>query len=513
MSRYNRKHMFQKIIQPIEDFLNGITMYRLMLYFLIVLWIFVLFLSLFNILPFNFQRFLFSSAIILTSCYLSNKIFSQVFKAPTNLESVYISALILIFIVLPAKNISDLVFIIVAAVFAMASKYVLAIQRKHIFNPVAIAVFVTSLISLGYAGWRIGSQWTLLPILIGGLLIIKKIKRFNMVAAFLLTFFAATFYFSFTNQSDLVKTFQRIILDSPILFFSFVMLVEPLTSPTRKKMQIIYGLLVGVLAGSQFSIGPIYSTYETALIAGNIFAYIVGFKYRLVLTLVDKIKIAPNIFEFVFSPNKKFSYIPGQYFEWTLSHKNPDSRGVRRYFTIASSPTEEKIRLGVKFDQVKGSSFKRKFLSLEKGSKVYAGQLSGDFVLPKNTSEKLVFIAGGIGVTPMRSIVKNLIDNKEKRDIVLFYTCSEPSEFVYKDIFDSARQNGLKTVYVCSHPTPDWKGRIGRIDEKMIREVEGFWDRTYYLSGPGSMVDSYKNLIRKMGIKPQRIVTDYFPGY
>ncbi len=506
--------MFLRITSPIENFLNSTTIYRLMLYYLIFLWFVVFAVSIFDGLSFSLLHFIYSTVIILITCYISNKFFSKIFNAPTNLESLYITSLIILFIIPPAKGVEETAFLITAGVVAMGSKYVLALNKKHFFNPAGVAVFITSVFSIGYANWWIGNQWVLPAVLIGGILVIKKIKRFGMVFAFLIMFFSATLYFGATNQSDLPKTIQRLILDSPILFFSFVMLIEPLTSPTRKKMQIIYGLLVGVLAGSQFSLGPISSTYETALLFGNIFAYIVGFKYRLVLTLVDKIKIAPNIFEFVFSPNKKFSYIPGQYLEWTLSHKDPDSRGVRRYFTIASSPTEDKVRLGIKIDPEKASSFKKKLLSLEKGNRLFAGQLSGDFVVPKKAAEKLVFIAGGIGVTPFRSIIKFLIDKNEKRDIVLFYSSSSQEEFVYEDIFDTAKELGLKTVYICSHPSKDWKGRVGRIDEKMIKEeVSDFKNRTYYLSGPSSMVDSYKSLIHKMGIKPHRIVTDYFPGY
>lgn len=506
--------MFLKITKPIENFLNGITMYRLMLYFLIFLWITVIVLTFLNLLPFDLWEFLFSSVVILLSCYLTNKFFSRLFKIPTNLESVYITALILVFLILPAKEAGEFVFLTIAGVLAMASKYILALHKKHIFNPAAIAVFITSLISLGYASWWVGNVWTLPVILIGGFLIIKKIKRFSMVFMFLIAFFAATLYFSFVSQSDLVKTAGRIILDSPILFFSFVMLVEPLTSPTTKKMQIIYGVLVGLLAGSQFSIGPIYSTYETALIIGNIFAFFVGFKRRLILTLKEKSQIANGIYEFVFSADHKFVFTSGQYLEWTLSHKNPDHRGVRRYFTIASSPTEENILLGIKIDVTSSSTFKKSLLRLTPGSKIYAGQLSGDFVLPKDRSKKLVFIAGGIGITPFRSIIKNLVDKKENRDIVLFYASSDPLEFVFKDVFEKGSELGLKTVYVCSHPPSDWKGKVGRIDGKLVKEeVSDYKSRIYFLSGPNSMVESYKKMLFDLKIPRSNIVTDYFPGY
>src|SRR3990167_203980 len=173
--------MFSKIMKPIDNFLNGITMYRLMLYFLIFLWGFVLILSIFSVLPFSFLELIYSTIAIFLSCYITNKFFSLVFKIPTNLESVYISALILILIILPAKTIPEFIFLIIAGILCMASKYILAINKKHIFNPVAIAVFATSLFSLGYASWWVGNQWTLPVILIGGLLIVKKIKRFSMV--------------------------------------------------------------------------------------------------------------------------------------------------------------------------------------------------------------------------------------------------------------------------------------------------------------------------------------------
>lgn len=508
--------MFLKIIQPIDEFINGITMYRLILYFLITLWIEVLVLTFFNVLSFSFYQFLISTVVILSVCYLTNKFFSLVLKIPTNLESVYISALILIFIILPAKTIPEFIFIIFAGFIAMASKFVFALNKKHIFNPVAVSVFVTSIFSLGYANWWIGNLWTLPVILLGGLLIVRKIKRFRMVSFFIISFLTCTIYFSFVNNSDLLLTIQRIILDSPILFFSFVMLVEPLTSPNTRKMQIVYAFLVGILAGSQFSIGPVYSTYETALIVGNVFAFIIGFRQRLVLTLKEKIQLSPNIYELVFRSPKSLAFLPGQYFEWTLGHKRPDSRGTRRYFTIASSPTEETLKLGVRVESVKGSSFKKSLLDLASGQKIYAGNLAGDFILPKNKSEKLVFIAGGIGVTPFRSMIKYLVDKNEKRDIVLFYLNSEIESFVYKDIFDSARESGLRTFYVLTknYENIKWDGLKGRLTSEMIKqEVPDHSNRKFYLSGPSNMVDGYKKLLSEIGIKPNKIITDYFPGY
>jgi len=114
-----------------------------------------------------------------------------------------------------------------------------------------------------------------------------------------------------------------------------------------------------------------------------------------------------------------------------------DSRGNRRYFTIASSPTEKELRLGVKF-YPNGSSFKKALASMNEADTIIASQLSGDFIMPSNKKKKLVFIAGGIGITPFRSMIKYLIDTKQKRDIVLIYSNRTKTDVIYKNIFDSA---------------------------------------------------------------------------
>ena len=439
--------MFLKIVKPIDDILNKITMYRLVLYYLIFLWFFAFILSFFAVLPFTFLQFILSTFVVLVVCWITNKFFSLIFKTVTNLESVYISALILVLIITPFRNISEIGFLILVSIFAMASKYILAINKKHIFNPAAFAVFATSVLSIGSVSWWVGNQWMLPVVLIGGILIIRKIQRFILIFSFLAVSLFVISIFSFINGFNFLQIVFATILDSPILFFAFVMLVEPLTSPARKNLQTIYGIILGILFYPQISIASYYLTPEASLLIGNIFSYIVSPKYKLMLSLREKIKIAPDIYEFVFNLEKKIIFLPGQYLEWTLNLKNPDSRGNRRYFTIASSPTEENLKIGVKF-YPDSSSFKKKLISVTENDKVFAGQLSGDFIIPKNNNQKLVFIAGGIGITPFRSMVKYLLDNKIKMPIVIFYSNKSKEEIVYKEIFDDTQEKlGIKTIY------------------------------------------------------------------
>src|SRR3989338_936400 len=115
------------MFQIIDNFLNKITMYRLMLYCLSFLWAIGLIFSLFLILIFSL---------------LINRIFSWLFKTHSNVESTYITALILALIIGPEKSLNGFLFLIFVSAIAIASKYLLAINKKHIFNPAAFAVVV-----------------------------------------------------------------------------------------------------------------------------------------------------------------------------------------------------------------------------------------------------------------------------------------------------------------------------------------------------------------------------------
>lgn len=492
-------------------------MYRLMLYFLIVLLGVSIFFSFIGVLSYNPLSIIFSTLILIATCIAVNNIFSFIFKAPTNVESVYITALILALIITPINSPPEILFLVFAGFLAMVSKYIFAVNHKHIFNPAAFAVAITSLTINQAASWWVGTLPMVPFVLIGGLLIVRKIQREYMVFTFLTIAILSIILFGISNGGNAISAIQSTILDTPLLYFAFVMLTEPSTTPPTKKLQIAYGGLIGLFFAPQIRLGTIYLTPELALLIGNVFSFIVSPKIKLKFTLKNRVKLGPDIYEFLLETNQKVSFKPGQYMEWTLPHKHPDSRGNRRYFTLASSPTEKNIKLGVKFNP-KPSSFKKSIVSIPLRSPIVASQLSGDFVLPENQSKKLVFIAGGIGITPFRSMVRYLLDKGETRDIVLFYSNKTSSEIVYKNIFHEAEKKvGLKTIYVLTDKTQvqnSWKGKVGHINEDMIiKEVPEYKSRVFYLSGPHSMVVSFQEVLRKLKVPKKQIKIDFFPGF
>ena len=358
-------------------------MYRLILYYLLGLLIFAVIFGYFGLIPYNPLTLVISTVYITFFAWLTNTIFARVFKVPTNIESVYITAFILVFIITPIKSFSDANFFTLglwAPVLAMASKYILAIKKKHIFNPAAVAVVITSFALGQSASWWIGTPWMVVPVLVGGFLITRKILRWDLV----LSFFAAAIVSIVINQtatSSLLNDFSRFFFSSAVFFFAFVMLTEPLTTPPTKYLRIAYGLIVGFLFAPATHLASFYFTPELALVAGNVFSYLVSPKEKLILKLAQIKEIAKDTYDFVFTTEQKFSFKPGQYMEWTFAHQNPDNRGNRRYFTLASSPTEKNVRIGLKF-YPQMSSFKRNLLLLQKGEVVVASQRAGDFTLP-----------------------------------------------------------------------------------------------------------------------------------
>ncbi len=502
----------------IDDFLNSITMYRLVLYYLALLIGVAAVLATFHLLPFSPLALLFSTGFLLIVCAIGNWIFAWAFDAPTNIESIYISALILALILSPIKSYHDLPIFFWAAGWTVASKFMFAIKRKHLFNPVAVAAVIIAFTTEGSATWWIGTA-VMLPFVLSGLVIVRKVRRFDLAFYFFAAALATIFGFSLLRGNDLFTIIEKTFLDTPILFFAFVMITEPLTTPPTAFLQSIYGALVGFLFTPQLQVGFFSSTPELALVVGNLFSYAVSPKAKLFLPLKKKILANKqgDVYDFIFDLPEPMPFDAGQYLEWTLADVPIDDRGNRRYFTIASSPTEKEIRMGVRFYEP-ASEYKKKLLNLKPGQQIVAAQLSGDFTLPKDPNQKLVFIAGGIGVTPFRSMLKYLIDKKEKRDITLFFANKTVDEVVYNDVIDTARKKiGTKVYYLLSDAKKapnNWPGLTGRLTPEILKKkVPDFMERTFYLSGPNAMVIGYEKLLANLGVKKKQIKVDYFPGF
>lgn len=221
--------------------------------------------------------------------------------------------------------------------------------------------------------------------------------------------------------------------------------------------------------------------------------------------LLEKHHETEDIISFIFKPLENIEWKAGQFIYYKIPHEDPDNRGIMRHFTIASAPYEKNIRLTTRFFSEDGSSFKRALKSLKVGSQLDAFELDGSFTV-EDYQQKYVFIAGGIGITPFRSILLDLAKKDKINNIILFYG-SRDENIVFENEFNEiALQNpAFKVHYVIS---PD------RIDIKVLQEkVPDLTDRVCYVSGPMVMIKSVEQCLLELGISQEVIKTDYFSGY
>ena len=157
-------------------------------------------------------------------------------------------------------------------------------------------------------------------------------------------------------------------------------------------------------------------------------------------------------------------------------------------------------------------------MAMQRGDTMVASQLAGDFTLPQDKKKKLVFIAGGIGITPFRSMIQHMLDKKEKRNVVVLYSNKTIADVAYVGLLDRAeRELGIETLPVFSNQTEEMKasGEFPTgIDQHLIMSsIPDYEDRIYYLSGPPGMVNSFSDMLAELGIPKNQIKKDFFPGF
>jgi ferredoxin-NADP reductase/Na+-translocating ferredoxin:NAD+ oxidoreductase RnfD subunit len=504
-----------KAYKLFDTFLNKITMYRLLVYGLLVLIALSVVLAFSGSLSLSGMGILADFAVLMVSCFVANVALPVLWNGTANHESGIITGLILCCILPPSTSAHDLFLVALAGMLAIASKYVIALYHKHIFNPAAAAAMIVGISGLLPATWWIGSPALLPATIIFGILILHKIRRFQLFFSFLVASLIVAVIVGLMHSQLFGSILLSAVRSSPLIFMGSVMLTEPETTPPGIWHQRLYGLIVGALFMSQLRVGIVSATPELALVVGNLYAYLVSPKRKLQLHLQQIRQLARGVYDLSFIGAPKLAFEPGQYLEWTLGNVAVDQRGNRRTFSIASAPEENEIHIGIKtYDH--GSSFKKALVSLQPGAPIIAGSLSGNFTLPKDTAQKLVFVAGGIGVTPFVSMAKHMTLKKQHRDVSLIYIVADPNEYCYQEIWKAAKPYGLNVIPVLSHEIPgsDWQGLTGRLTSELLTaQVPDFKQRQFYLSGPNGLVTSYKALLTSLGIARRNIKTDHFSGY
>lgn len=200
-----------------------------------------------------------------------------------------------------------------------------------------------------------------------------------------------------------------------------------------------------------------------------------------------------------------FHFYPGQYIDYELDAHDPS--GNIRSFTISASPSEDFLMLTTKEGR---SEFKNRLFKLKPNDKISSSPPVGTFILDELSPA--VFIAGGVGITPFRSMIKYALDQKLIMPISLIYSNSDEN-FIFKEELDSWQKlmPNLKIIYYNSTVA----GHLSKLPPTTYNPAlpAGRLSTIFYLSGPPKFVDAMQKILIDMKIDETNIRSDYFDGY
>lgn len=235
------------------------------------------------------------------------------------------------------------------------------------------------------------------------------------------------------------------------------------------------------------------------------------------LPFLRKEQVAADAFAFYFDRTKEnLDFIAGQYIRIMLPIEHPDERGTSRFFSLTTSPLQkEYIRIVTRIGK---SSFKQEFANLIPGTMVRFFGPVGRFTLDEENPQVLVFLAGGIGITPFLSIAAYVIEEKLPFHITLLASFSTTKDLIYyKELIDLTKGSSIKVIYTVTQPEESktkWEGETGRVSKEMIEKyVPDTKNAVYYIAGPPAMVDAMVTMVEEMGIMKDAIRKESFTGY
>jgi ferredoxin-NADP reductase len=232
------------------------------------------------------------------------------------------------------------------------------------------------------------------------------------------------------------------------------------------------------------------------------------------IKLIRKETIAEGTMAFHFNKPEGFSFRAGQFADFTLINPpETDSEGDTRGFSLASAPFEPDIVVATR---MRDTAFKRVLKNLPIGSELKLDAPYGNFTLHKAEATPAVFLIGGIGVTPVRSMIAQATHDKTTHRIILLHASRAPADLPFKSDFEQLARENSDFAYVMTIQTaPDgWQGERGFIDAEMVkRYVPDLHKPIYYLCGPEDMVGAMWELLEGFDINEDNIRTEQFTGY
>lgn len=238
---------------------------------------------------------------------------------------------------------------------------------------------------------------------------------------------------------------------------------------------------------------------------------------KFLIKLIEKKRVAEGTMAFSFEHPAGVEFKAGQHAEWTLINPpETDAEGNSRMFSLASSPSEQRLTLATR---MRDTAFKRVLRKMNTGDTIQLANPHGSFTLHGDTTKPVVFLIGGIGITPVLSIIKDATERHLPHQLFLFYSNRRPEDAAFlQELTELTNQNhNFKFVPTMTAPEKSgktWNGETGYIDRAMIEKyVTDIRAAIYYLSGPEAMVAAMQKVLAEAGINDDYIKTEEFSGY
>jgi ferredoxin-NADP reductase len=206
---------------------------------------------------------------------------------------------------------------------------------------------------------------------------------------------------------------------------------------------------------------------------------------------------------------------PGQYFfVELLDPPFEDEKGPRRHISVVTSPNERNT-LGLA-TRLRETAFKKGLEEIEVGTEIDVEPPKGNFMLPEDTSRPYAFVAGGIGITVFRSMLKYIDEEKLPYRVTLFYSNRTREETAFLDELRGYEERlpDFRLVLTMTQD-PEWEGESRRIDPDFLREYLGdsFDEVTFLVAGPPGMAKAIEAALGEAGVPPERILASSYSGY
>ena len=212
---------------------------------------------------------------------------------------------------------------------------------------------------------------------------------------------------------------------------------------------------------------------------------------------------------------EEVDFRPGQYFWVELPNRGyEDEKGLRRHFSVVTSPTEHGV-LGV-CTRLRDTAFKKTLAELEVGDEIEVEPPKGDYVLPEDTSPHYVFVAGGIGITVFRCMLRYIADKGEPYRVTLVYSNRDRASTAFLEELQELEKT-IPDLQVVLTITEDegWEGESRFVSPELLSDhLEGeLVDHTYLVAGPPALVEAVTGQLSTAGVPDEQVLPDRFSGY